>query len=161
MTYVYAFCFSCLVQMIFRNVVCGDIALINTITQFHSAFCTLELYCSFYLFFLLLLFFLWNMALKFLVQGVLFICCVSSLVGSWQQFMFPIVVWDRHPLCLVCQVPDQWNSELLLWYFWSTNVLKVEGQLHRPLPGLTANGTSVHLAVRPVHITHVPFSLGL
>jgi hypothetical protein len=49
----------------------------------------------------------------------------------------------------------------LLWYFWSTNVLKVEEQLHHPLPGLIANSTTDHCAVRLVHITNVPFGLGL
>jgi len=45
-----------LVQMIFRNVVFGDIALINTIKQLYIAFCTLELYCSFYFIYLFIFF---------------------------------------------------------------------------------------------------------
>ena len=99
---------------------------------------------------------------KFLLQGVLLIMlCIKSGWLMEAVYVPHHVVWHRHPSCLMCQVPDQCNSELLLWYFWSTDVQKVEEQLHCPLPGLITIGTTAHCAVRPVHITHVPFSLGL
>jgi len=105
MTYVCALCFSSLVQMIFRNVVCGDTALINTIIQFHIAFCTLELYSNFYfcLFFIFIyLYFCETWHQNFCYKVYCFLCCASSLVGSWKQFMFPIMWSETGTLSASC-----------------------------------------------------------
>ena len=138
MTYVCALCFSSLVQMIFRNVVCGDIALINTITQLHIAFCTLELYCSFYLLIIIIIIIIgetWHQNFCYKVYCLL--CCVSSLVGSWKQFTFPIMWSETGTLPASCvrsltnvilncccdifeaQMSRKWkNSFIVLYQVW-------------------------------------------